>query len=83
VRIGPNVIRLGKQEFAVLAAMVRRPHVVMKPNELALQAWGHRLPDDVKQIRHEIARIRKKLGDQADRVETVRNIGHRYRPPAA
>jgi uroporphyrinogen-III synthase len=83
VRIGPNVIRLGKQEFAVLAAMVRRPHVVMKPDELALQAWGHRQPDDVKQIRHEIARIRKKLGDNADRVETVRNIGYRYRPPAA
>jgi uroporphyrinogen-III synthase len=83
VRIGPNVIRLGKQEFAVLAAMVRRPHVVMKPDELALQAWGHRQPDDVKQIRHEIARIRKKLGDSADRVETVRNVGYRYRPPAA
>lgn len=82
VRIGPNVIRLGKQEFAVLAAMVRRPHVVMKPDELALQAWGHRQPDDVKKIRHEIARIRKKLGDNADRLETVRSIGYRYRPPA-
>lgn len=83
VRIGPNVVRLGKQEFAVLAAMVRRPHIVMKPDELALQAWGHRLPDDVKQIRHEIARIRKKLGDNADLVETIRNIGYRYKPPAA
>ena len=82
VRIGPNVIRLGKQEFAVLAAMVRRPLVVMRPEELALQAWGHRQPDDVKQIRHEIARIRKKLGPRADQVETVRNIGYRYRPPA-
>jgi uroporphyrinogen-III synthase len=83
VRIGPTVVRLGKQEFAVLAAMVRRPHVVMKPEELALQAWGHRLPDDVKQIRHEIARIRKKLGASAAQVETVRSIGYRYTPPTA
>jgi uroporphyrinogen-III synthase len=82
VRIGPNVVRLGKQEFAVLAAMVRRPQIVMKPDELALQAWGHRMPDDVKQIRHEISRIRRKLGEHADQVETIRNIGYRYKPPA-
>lgn len=81
VRIGPNVVRLGKQEFAVLAAMVRRPQIVMKPDELALQAWGHRMPDDVKQIRHEISRIRRKLGEHADQVETIRNIGYRYKPP--
>lgn len=81
VRIGPNVVRLGKQEFAVLAAMVRRPQIVMKPDELALQAWGHRMPNDVKQIRHEISRIRRKLGEHADQVETIRNIGYRYKPP--
>jgi DNA-binding response OmpR family regulator len=81
IRIGPTVIRLGRQEFAVLAAMVRRPLIVMRPEELALQAWGHRMPDDVKLIRHEVARIRKKLGNHADAVETVRNVGYRYRHP--
>ena len=82
VRIGPQVIRLGRQEFEVLAALVRRPGVVIRPEELALQAWGHRAPDDATRIRHHIARIRRKLADQACTLQTVRNVGYRYQPPA-
>jgi uroporphyrinogen-III synthase len=82
VRIGPLVIRLGRQEFAVLAALVRRPGVVIRPEELALQAWGHRAPDDATRIRHHIARIRRKLADQAASVQTVRSVGYRYQPTA-
>lgn len=82
VRLGPAIVRLGRQEFAVLAALVRRPGVVLNPGELALQAWGHRAPDDATQVRHNIARIRRKLGDQASCLQTVRNVGYRYQPPA-
>lgn len=82
VRIGPHVVRLGRQEFAVLAALVRRPGVVLGPDDLALQAWGHRVPDDTTQVRHQVARIRRKLGDQASSLQTVRNVGYRYQPPA-
>lgn len=82
VRVGPQVVRLGRQEFAVLAALVRRPGVVLRPDDLALQAWGHRIPVDATQVRHQIARIRRKLGDQASSLQTVRNVGYRYQPPA-
>ncbi len=82
VKIGPQVVRLGRQEFAVLAALVRRPGVVIRPEDLALQAWGHRAPDDATRIRHHIARIRRKLADQAGCVQTVRNVGYRYQPSA-
>lgn len=82
IRIGPHVVRLGRQEFAVLAAMVRRPGVVLKPEDLAVQAWGHRAPDDVTQVRHQVSRIRRKLGVHAGVVQTVRNVGYRYQPPA-
>jgi uroporphyrinogen-III synthase len=82
VRVGPLVIRLGRQEFAVLAALVRRPGVVIRPEDLALQAWGHRAPDDATRIRHHIARIRRKLADQAVSVQTVRSVGYRYQPTA-
>jgi uroporphyrinogen-III synthase len=82
VRIGPTVIRLGRQEFAVLAALVRRPGVVIRPEDLALQAWGHRAPDDATRIRHHIGRIRRKLAAQATSIQTVRSIGYRYQPSA-
>ena len=82
VRLGPAIVRLGRQEFEVLAALVRRPGVVIRPGELALQAWGHRAPDDTTEIRHSIARIRRKLGAQAACLQTVRNAGYRYEPSA-
>jgi len=82
VRIGVQVVRLGRQEFAVLAALVRRPGLVITPDDLALQAWGHRAPDDATQVRHHIARIRRKLGEHAVFLQTVRSVGYRYQPPA-
>ena len=78
VRIGPTVVRLGPQEFAVLAAMVRRPGVVLRSEALAVQAWGHRASPDTTLVRHQVARIRRKLGRYGACVQTVRNVGYRY-----
>ncbi len=82
VRIGAQVVVLGKREFAVLAAMVRRPGVVIRPGRLAVEAWGHRAPDDAGAVKHQVARIRRKLGRYGPCVATVRNVGYRYAPLA-
>lgn len=80
VRIGPTVIRLGPQEFAVLAAMVRRPGVALRSEALAVQAWGHRATADTALVRHQVARVRRKLGRYGCCLQSVRNIGYRYDP---
>jgi uroporphyrinogen-III synthase len=79
VRVGPRVVVLGPQQFDVLAALVRRPGVVCKPGTLALEAFGHAMPDDSTAVRHHVSRIRRKLGAYGDRIETVRSVGYRYR----
>jgi uroporphyrinogen-III synthase len=79
VRIGPRVVVLGPQQFDVLAALVRRPGVVCKPGTLALEAFGHAMPDDSTAVRHHVSRIRRKLGAYGERIETVRSVGYRYR----
>lgn len=80
VRIGARVVLLGRQEFAVLAAMVRRPGVVIAPEALALEAYGHRAPADASSIKHQVTRVRRKLGPHGRCVQTVRNVGYRYAP---
>jgi uroporphyrinogen-III synthase len=80
VRIGPTVIRLGPQEFAVLAAMVRRPGVALRSEALAVQAWGHKATADTALVRHQVARVRRKLGRYGPCLQTVRNVGYRYDP---
>ncbi|MEP7054386.1 MAG: uroporphyrinogen-III synthase [Actinomycetota bacterium] len=79
VRVGPRVVVLGPQQFDVLAALVRRPGVVCKPGTLALEAFGHAMPDDSTAVRHHVSRIRRKLGAYGERIETVRSVGYRYR----
>lgn len=79
VRVGPRVVVLGPQQFDVLAALVRRPGVVCKPGTLALEAFGHAMPDDSTAVRHHVSRIRRKLGAYGDRIETIRSVGYRYR----
>lgn len=79
-RSGPLAVALGPREFAVLSALVRRPQIVCSPAQIAREAWGHRQPDDPAQIKHQISRLRRKLGTAGACLETVRGVGYRYRP---
>ncbi|MGI8874620.1 MAG: uroporphyrinogen-III synthase [Egibacteraceae bacterium] len=80
-RSGALSVALGPREFAVLSALVRRPEVVCAPAQIAREAWGHRQPDDPAQVKHQISRLRRKLGPAGALLETVRGVGYRYRPP--
>jgi len=79
-RSGAHAVALGPREFAVLAALVRRPEVVCTPTQLAREAWGHEPPEDPTQVKHQISRLRRKLGSAGACLETVRGVGYRYRP---
>lgn len=80
-RSGPLAVALGPREFAVLGALVRRPQVVCTPAQIAREVWGHHQPDDPTQVKHQISRLRRKLGPAGALLETVRGVGYRYRPP--
>lgn len=82
-RSGPRSVALGPLEFAVLSALVRRPEVVCAPAQIAREAWGHQQPADPALIKHQISRLRRKLGPAGAQLETVRGVGYRYRPPGA
>lgn len=81
-RTGPLAVALGPREFAVLSALVRRPEIACTPVQIAREAWGHQQPDDPGQIKHQISRLRRKLGAAGACLETVRGVGYRYRPAA-
>lgn len=80
-RSGPRSVALGAREFAVLSALVRRPQVVCSPAQIAREAWGHAQSGDPAQVKHQISRLRRKLGPAGVFLETVRGVGYRYRPP--
>lgn len=77
VEIADRQVELGPREYAVLAALARRPGVLMRTDELITEAWGHQAPGDASTVKHQVARLRRKLDGSGVRIETVRGAGYR------
>ncbi|PSO47959.1 MAG: hypothetical protein BRC32_03290 [Actinobacteria bacterium QS_8_72_14] len=82
VHLPDRSVALAPREFAVTAALARRPGVVCSPQLLARESWGHRDRKDAAQVRTQISRVRAKLGPAARALVTVRSVGYRFDPEA-
>ena len=49
--------------------------------ELLREVWGHKSPSDGNLIEAAVSAVRRKLGEDAGLVETVRGVGYRWREP--
>jgi uroporphyrinogen-III synthase len=72
-----RAVALGERGYAVLAALARRPGVVVPPAQLLAEAWGHAAPHDESAIKHQVARLRRKLDGTGIDIRTVRGVGYR------
>ena len=69
-------------EFDLLAALAREPGVVLTREQLLDRVWGQDFVGDDHLLDVHIAKLRRKLGDEAAEprfVETVRGVGFRLR----
>ena len=82
-RVNGQALVLTPLQFRLLSTFVRNPNQALTPDQLLDKAWAGESysPDRVKV---HVANLRKKLADAgapADRIETVRGFGYRYRRP--
>jgi two-component system phosphate regulon response regulator PhoB len=82
VLVGGMEIPATALEFRILELLVERRGRVQTRERLLADAW--RDDDEVSEraIDTHIKRLREKLGDAADWIETVRGVGYRFREPA-
>ena len=73
-------VDLTSTEFKLLLYLTERAGKPQDRNDLLRSVWGY--SDDVhsRTLDTHMKRLRQKLGDHADRVETVRGIGYRVTP---
>ena len=76
-RVDDIVISLGKREYLVLATLSRRSGGVCRTEELLVSGWGHEAPDDASTVKHQVARLRRKLDGTSVAIQTVRGVGYR------
>lgn len=77
--LGGRSIDLSATEFAILEHLARSPGRVFTRTQLIDAIRGHDYPVTDRSIDVQILGIRKKLGDRADILETVRGVGYRFK----
>ena len=72
-------LKLTKSEFQLLEALIRQPGRAFDRSELCGAALGEDTLVLERTIDVHIRALRKKMGDAADLIETVRGVGYRFR----
>jgi two-component system phosphate regulon response regulator PhoB len=85
--IGRQLLTLTVTEFKLLAELADSRGRVLTRERLLDRVWGYTFEGYGRTVDTHIRRVRKKLGERGDLIETVRGIGYRLRapehPPAA
>jgi two-component system alkaline phosphatase synthesis response regulator PhoP len=81
VRVKGKPTRLAPKEFAILKLLIEANGKVLSRDHLLEQIWGHEkdMEIDTRTVDQHIARLRRKLGAEADRVSTVTNFGYQIK----
>jgi DNA-binding response OmpR family regulator len=71
-------VLLTATEFKLLAELIRSRGKVQSRDQLLDKVWGYHFEGYARTVDTHVRRLRQKLGDYADRIETVRGVGYRY-----
>ncbi len=80
--MGAQELELTRSEFRLLSALIQEPGRAYERSELIESALGEDTLVLERTIDVHIRAIRKKLGDLADTIETVRGVGYRFKEPS-
>jgi two-component system phosphate regulon response regulator PhoB len=79
VTVDGQLIELTKSEFRLLDTLIRQPGRAFDRTELIDSALGEDTLVLERTIDVHIRALRKKIGENADAIETVRGVGYRFR----
>jgi two-component system alkaline phosphatase synthesis response regulator PhoP len=80
VTVKGKPVALSSKEFDFLKILIQANGKALTRDQLLEQVWGHdpSFEIDTRTIDQHIARLRDKLGVEAKRVITVKNVGYRF-----
>jgi DNA-binding response OmpR family regulator len=78
VTCGDESVKLTRKEFALLTHLIKNIGRVATRQQLLDNVWGYSYFGDTRTLDVHIRRLRQKLGDCGDSIETVVGIGYRF-----
>jgi two-component system phosphate regulon response regulator PhoB len=82
VRVDGREVTLAVLEFRLLTFLLEADGRVRTREELLKHVWNYPRDSDTRTIETHIKRLRHKLGDAGELIETVRSVGYRLRARA-
>jgi DNA-binding response OmpR family regulator len=79
VRVNSQEVPLSPREFQFLKLLVEAEGRVLSRNQLVETVWKAEAEIDTRTVDQHIARLRRKLGPEGDRIVTVKSVGYRIR----
>jgi two-component system alkaline phosphatase synthesis response regulator PhoP len=79
VKINGNEIFFPKKEFQLLHFMISNRGKVFSRNILLNQIWGENIYVVDRTVDVHVAKVREKLGEYSDYIETIKGLGYRFR----
>jgi DNA-binding response OmpR family regulator len=76
-------LTLTPREFELLAFMASRPGRVSTRDELLRKVWGYDYMGETRTVDVHIRRLRAKLGEKSNPIETVMGAGYKLTRPAS
>jgi DNA-binding response OmpR family regulator len=83
---GADEVQLTPLEFEILFTLARNPGVVLSREQLMDRVWGYRDYAGGRVVDSHVARIRRKLGDEAAEpkyIRTVHGVGYAFKEDGA
>jgi two-component system phosphate regulon response regulator PhoB len=77
VRVGQKSIPFSPLEFKLLSVLAERPGAVCSREKLLNEVWGYQKDTETRTVDMHVLRLREKLGNASDCLETVRGFGYR------
>ena len=79
VFVGETDLHLTRTEYAILAILAHRLDAIITHNELLTQVWGPEYRGSSHYLHTYLGRLRKKMGDYGELLETVPGMGYTLR----
>ena len=79
VSVNGEDVDLTATEFRLLGTLMRHAGQVLTREQLLNNVWGYQFEGYARTVDTHVRRLRAKLGNAADMVETVRGVGYRFK----
>ena len=82
VRVSGNPVELTITEFRLLQELIEHPGKVRTREQILSAVWGHSFDGYSRTVDSHVRRLRAKLGQGAQIIETIRGVGYRAKGSA-